>query len=62
MIAKMKEYVINRDLPQCKQLIRDYIKEVIVYRNHVEVVFNMVFVIGNSEIVYFDNSKRENFR
>lgn len=43
MVADMKKYVMERDLPQCKQLIKDFVEEVIVYRGHVEVKFNMVF-------------------
>ena len=43
MVADMKKYVMERDLPQCKQLIKDFVEEVVVYRDHVEVKFNMVF-------------------
>ena len=43
MIAEMKQYVMERNLPQCKQLIKDFVEEVIVYKDHVEVKFNMVF-------------------
>ena len=43
MVAEMKKYVMERDLPQCKQLIKDFIEEVVVYRDHVELKFNMVF-------------------
>lgn len=43
MIAEMKQYVMERNLPQCKQLIKDFVEEVIVYKDHVEVKFSMVF-------------------
>ena len=43
MVVDMKQYVIERDLPQCKQLIKDFVEEVVVYRDHVEVKFSMVF-------------------
>lgn len=43
MVADMKKYVMERDLPQCKQLIKDFVEEVVVYRDHIEVKFNMVF-------------------
>jgi site-specific DNA recombinase len=46
MVADMKEYIIKRDLPQCKQLIKDFVEQVVVYRDHVEVKFNMVFFHG----------------
>lgn len=46
MVADMKQYVMERDLPQCKQLIKDFVEEVVVYKDHVEVKFNMVFLNG----------------
>lgn len=42
MVADMKQYVMDRDVPQCKQFIKDFVEEVVVYRDHVEVKFNMV--------------------
>ncbi|HEY5575610.1 MAG TPA: recombinase family protein [Clostridiaceae bacterium] len=48
MFLNLKEYVKTRNIPECKKLIDDYVKEVIVYRNHVEVIFNVVFsFVGN---------------
>lgn len=46
MVEDMKRYVMKRNLPQCKQLIKDFVKEVTVCRHHVEVKFNMAFFDG----------------
>ena len=35
-------YVKTRNLPECRKLIKDFVKEVIVYENHVEVKLNVV--------------------
>ena len=43
MFSRFKEFVLERNIPECKKFIGDYIKEVIVYKDHVEVVFNVVF-------------------
>ena len=43
IIVDMKQYVIERDLSQCKQFIKDFVEEVVIYRDHVELNFNMVF-------------------
>lgn len=37
---------MERDLPQCKKLIKDFAEGVVVYRDHVEVKFDMVFSSG----------------
>lgn len=49
-ISKFKEFVITRNLPECKKLIEDYVKDVIVYIDHVEVIFNVVFSFAENEI------------
>ena len=46
LIKKVKEYVLTRNIPQCKQFIRDYVKQVKVYESHIEVIFNVAFSMG----------------
>ena len=46
LIKKVKEYVLTRNLPQCKKFIRDYVKQVKVYESHIEVIFNVAFSMG----------------
>ena len=52
MFGKFKEFVLTRNLPECKKFIGDYIKEVIVYKDHVEVIFNVVFSFVDNEITH----------
>ncbi|MDU5021904.1 hypothetical protein [Paraclostridium sordellii] len=52
MFSKFKEFVLERNIPECKKFIGAYIKEVIVYKDHVEVVFNVVFSFTNDKIFY----------
>ncbi|WP_166505160.1 hypothetical protein [Romboutsia hominis] len=43
MFGKFKGFIFIRNLPECKKFISDYVTAVIVYRDHVEVIFNVVF-------------------
>lgn len=52
MFGRFKEFVLTRNLPEYKKFIGDYIKEVLVYKDHVEMIFNMVFSFVNNEISY----------
>ncbi|MCI4698304.1 hypothetical protein REN02_08565 [Clostridioides difficile] len=44
--------MLERNIPECKKFIGDYIKEVIVCKDHVEVVFNLVFSFVDDEIAH----------
>lgn len=50
MFSRFKEFVLERNIPECKKFIGDYINEVIIYKDHVEVVFNVVFSFINNGI------------
>ena len=52
MFSKFKEFVLTRNLPECKKFISDYVKEVVVYRDHIEVIFNVVFSFLDNEITH----------
>ena len=52
MFSKFREFVLERNIPECKKFISQYVKEVIVYRDHVEVLFNVVFLLPESEMYY----------
>lgn len=43
LLTGFKEYVVTKNIPECKNFIQDFVKEVIVYKTHVEVVFNVGF-------------------
>lgn len=50
MLSRFKEFVLERNISECKKFIGDYIKEVIVYKDHVEVVSNVVFSFIDAKI------------
>ena len=52
MFGKFKEFVLTRNLPECKKFISDYVKEGVVYRDHVEVIINVVFSFADNEITH----------
>ena len=52
MFSKFKEFVLTRNLPECKKFISDYVKEVVVYKDHIEVIFNVVFSFVDNEITH----------
>ena len=53
MFGKFKEFVSTRNLPECKKFISDYVKEVVVYIDHIEVIFNVVFFVDNEIIMTY---------
>ena len=66
MLSDFSGYVISRNVPECKKFIRDFVKEVIVYKEHIEVIFNVSFsllknsqeVKGISQISRYDSYER----
>ena len=52
MFSKFKEFVLTRNLPECKKFISDYVKEVVVYRDHIEVIFNVVFSFVDNKVTH----------
>ncbi len=44
IFSKFKEFVLEINILECKKFIGDYIKEVIIYKDHVEVIFNVFFI------------------
>ena len=52
MFRRFKDFVLTRNLPECKKFISDYVKEVVVYRDRIEVIFNVVFSFVDDEITH----------
>lgn len=52
IFSKFKKFVLEKNIPECKKFIGDYIKEVIVYKDYVEVRFNVVFSFIDNEIAH----------
>ena len=43
LLPDFSRQIISRNIPECKKFIRDFVKEVIVYKDHIEVTFNVAF-------------------
>ncbi|WP_294406142.1 recombinase family protein [uncultured Clostridium sp.] len=43
LLSDFSGYVVSRNIPECKKFIRDFVKEVVVYKDHIEVTFNVAF-------------------
>ena len=52
MFSKFRQFVKERNIPECKKFIGDYIKEIIIYKGYIEVIFNVVFSFINEEITH----------
>lgn len=48
LLSNFKGYVISRNIPECKKFIQDFVKEVIVYKEHIEVIFNVSYSLLKS--------------
>lgn len=55
LLNNFSGYVITRNIPECKKFIQDFVKEVVVYKEHIEVIFNVSFSLfknsGDIEII-----------
>ena len=45
LLNNFSGYVITRNIPECKKFIQDFVKEVVVYKEHIEVIFNVSFFV-----------------
>lgn len=45
MFSMFKGFVTERNMLECKRFIQNYVDRVVVYKDHVEVIFNVVFTI-----------------
>lgn len=43
LFSMFRKFVIERNLPECKKFIHNYVRRVEVFKDHVEVIFNVVF-------------------
>ena len=57
LLTGFKEYVVTKNIPECKNFIQDFVKEVIVYKTHVEVVFNVGFSMSRNDKLISINIK-----
>lgn len=52
LFRMFRSFVTERNIPECKNFIQNYVDRVIVYRDHIEVIFNVVFNILKDYEVY----------
>lgn len=52
MFSQFRQFVKDRNIPECKKFIGNYIKEVIIYKDYIEVIFNVVFSFIREEITH----------
>ncbi len=43
MFSRFKQFVAEKNIPECKKFIDSYVEKVIVYKDHLEVKFKVVF-------------------
>lgn len=43
LLKDFRGYATSRNIPECKKFIQDFVKEVVVYKEHIEVIFNVSF-------------------
>lgn len=55
LLKDFRGYVTSRNIPECKKFIQDFVKEVVVYKEHIEVIFNVSFSLfknsGGVEVI-----------
>ena len=44
LLLDFSGYVIRRNILECKKFIKDFVKEVVVHKDRIEVTFNVVFL------------------
>lgn len=63
LLASFKKYLVTKNIPEFKNLIQDFVKEVIVYKTHVEVVFNVGFDLsGENGYKFISSHSRSRIR
>lgn len=45
LFSMFRSFVKERNIPECKKFIENYVDKVIVYKDHVEVISSVVFTI-----------------
>lgn len=45
LFKNFKKFVMERNLPECKTIIHNYVEQVVVYKDHIEVIFNVASLV-----------------
>ena len=54
LLSDFSGYVISRNILECKKFIRDFEKEVVVYKGHIEEAFNVAFSLFKNREGYVE--------
>lgn len=52
MFGMFKQFVTEKSIPECKKFIDSYVDKVIVYKDHLEVTFKVVFSFEQKNNIY----------
>lgn len=47
-----KQFVTEKNIPECKKFINSYVNKVIVYKDHLEVTFKVAFSLEQKNNIY----------
>jgi len=56
MFKMFKQFVTEKNIPECKKFINSYVDKVIVYKDHLEVTFKVVFSLKQKNNIYSFNT------
>jgi len=52
MFKMFKQFVTEKNIPECKKFINSYVDKVIVYKDHLEVTFKVAFSFEQKNNIY----------
>ena len=52
MFSMFKQFVSEKNIPECKKFIDSYVEKVIVYSDHLEVTFKVAFSFEQKDNIY----------
>jgi len=52
LFSMFRSFVEERNIPECKKFIHNYVDKVVVYKDRVEVIFNVVFSVMKKQEAY----------
>jgi len=66
MFSMLKEYLTEKNIPEIRKFIGKYVEKVVVYKDHVDVVFSLCFATGDVAYTFGSSISRlqliQNFR
>lgn len=59
IISIFKQFVMERNLPECKKFIHNYVQKVIIFKDRVEVIFNTAFVMSDTNSIHMTSKVKK---